>query len=69
MLSGDDVTQWLNPLSPRDRLDEVIKPTQEDVFQWHPVTAEVGSTRASHEGLITPDPLHGAKPEPQLSLF
>ena len=69
VLQDDAVAGWLNPDTSRNDLDAIIAPTEAEVFQWYPVTAEVGSTRISHQGLITPDPLHGAKPEPQLSLF
>jgi len=69
VLQDDAVAGWLNPDTSRNDLDAIIAPTEPEVFQWYPVTAEVGSTRVSHQGLIAPDPLHGAKPEPQLSLF
>ena len=69
VLEGDAVSHWLNPKTNRHDLEPIIKPKEAETFNWHPVTAEVGSTRVSHEGLIAPDPDHGAKPEPQLSLF
>ena len=69
VLQDDAVAGWLDPMTSRSDLDDIVAPTKSSVFQWYPVTAEVGSTRVSHQGLIAPDPLHGAKPEPQLSLF
>jgi putative SOS response-associated peptidase YedK len=69
VLSGDAVASWLNPGTPRQDLDLIVAPTPAAAFSWHPVSAEVGSTRISHEGLIAPDPGHGARHEPQLNLF
>ncbi len=69
VLDGYAAMAWLNPLSARGQLGEVIAPTSASVFRWHAVSAEVGSTRVSHEGLIAHDPYHGAQPEPQLTLF
>lgn len=69
VLEGDAVAPWLHADTGLDDLTPIIKPTASTTFTWHPVTAEVGSTRVSHEGLIKPDPDHGAQPEPQLRLF
>ena len=52
-----------------DAVSAMIRPSLASEFAWHPVSAEVGSTRADHDGLIRCDDNHGASPEPQLSLF
>ena len=69
VLDGDALACWLNPEMRQDDVMPVIKPTAAATFSWHPISVEVGSTRVSHDGLIKPDPYHGAKPEPQLNLF
>lgn len=62
--------QWLMPdASISDQVTALLKPCPAAQFQWHPVSSEVGSTRADHEGLIDRDDTHGQKPEPQMSLF
>jgi putative SOS response-associated peptidase YedK len=69
VLAQDAVTTWLNPDTSRRYLDPIIAPTHSATFNWHPVSAEVGSPRISHRGLTMPDPRHGAQPEAQPSLF
>ena len=69
VLDPPQFDDWLNPGTDLGDLSGFIKPTLASVFDWHPVTAEVGSTRADHQGLVSKDPSHGYEPEPQLSLF
>ena len=60
---------WIDQDTSLDLIAELVRPSLDSIFQWHPVSAEVGSTRVDHEGLIRRDDDHGHKPEPQLSLF
>ena len=60
---------WLNPETSLDAVANLTRPTLDSVFQWHPVSAEVGSTRVDHDQLVVRDDNHGITPEPQLSLF
>ena len=38
-------------------------------LEWYPVSAEVGSVRADHEGLTLRDDSHGQAPPAQMELF
>ena len=60
---------WLDPETSLEAVAGLTRPSLDSVFDWHPVSAEVGSTRVDHDGLIQRDEHHGIKPEPQLSLF
>jgi putative SOS response-associated peptidase YedK len=61
VLAGDAVSTWLDPDTPSRILDAIIAPVPAETFDWHPVSAEVGSTRNNHEGMIEPDSEHGAQ--------
>jgi putative SOS response-associated peptidase YedK len=69
VLADDAVSSWLDPDTPSRVLDAIIAPAPAETFNWYPVSAEVGSTRNNHEGLIEPDPEHGAQTRPKLKLF
>ena len=60
---------WLDPETSLEAVAGLTRPSLDSVFDWHPVSAEVGSTRVDHDGLVQRDEHHGIKPEPQLSLF
>ena len=60
---------WLDPEKSLEAVAGLTRPSLDSVFDWHPVSAEVGSTRVDHDGLVQRDEHHGIKPEPQLSLF
>ena len=60
---------WLDPETSLEVVAGLTRPSLDSVFDWHPVSAEVGSTRVDHDGLVQRDEHHGIKPEPQLSLF
>ena len=60
---------WLDPETSLEAVAGLTSPSLDSVFDWHPVSAEVGSTRVDHDGLVQRDEHHGIKPEPQLSLF
>lgn len=70
---------WLTGQMQAEDGGQLIAPSPAELFAWHPVSAEVGSTRSNHMGLIARDDAHGvqeideeeqvAPPEPQLSLF
>ena len=59
--------------------EKLVAPSNAELFTWHPVSAEVGSTRINHSGLIERDDAQGMQaieeeeqappPEQQLSLF
>jgi len=60
---------WLDPKTSLEAVAGLTRPSLDSVLDWHPVSAEVGSTRVDHDGLVQRDEHHGIKPEPQLSLF
>ena len=60
---------WLDPETSLETVASLTRPSLDSIFQWHPVSAEVGSTRVDHDQLVERDDNHGITPEPQLSLF
>lgn len=69
VLEADRWQTWLDPSSQMDEIDHLTKPENGSMLKWHPVSAEVGSTRVNHSGLIERDDQHGQKPPAQMDLF
>lgn len=69
VIEAENLATWLNADLGHDDVKPIIAPSHAGLFAWHPVSAEVGSTRVNHEGLIALDEDHGHKPDDQMSLF
>ena len=73
-----NLRRWLTGETYAEDGGALIAPSPAELFHWQAVSAEVGSTRSNHSGLIERDDAHGIQdapedepppPEPQLSLF
>jgi len=69
VLEADQWLDWLDPLSGKDEIEALTKPESGALLRWHPVSAEVGSIKANHSGLIRRDDRHGQSPPAQMDLF
>ena len=69
VLAADQWLDWIDPSSQKDDLDALTAPENGGSLRWHPVGAEVGSTRVNHAGLIARDDHHGKAQAAQMDLF
>ena len=57
------------PSCPEAVIEAMVLPEDGGDLEWYPVSAEVGSVRADHEGLTLRDDSHGQAPPAQIELF
>ena len=59
LLEGEGMDLWLDPASPQPAVEALVVPTDGAGLEIYPVSPEVGSVSADHEGLIRPVDGHG----------
>lgn len=69
LLTGEALDRWLDPDTPEAWIEAMVRPEDGSALEWYPVSAEVGSVAADHDGLIRRDDSHGQAPPAQLELF
>jgi len=69
VLDDDGWQDWLDPGCPRAAIESLTRPQDGTGLRWHPVTAEVGSIKADHPGLVERADGHGRQPAAQMDLF
>ncbi len=69
LLGPESLNRWLDPSCPEAVIEAMVLPEDGGDLEWYPVSAEVGSVRADHEGLMQRDDSHGQAPPAQMELF
>lgn len=69
LLDNAELDCWLDPAASVAAVADLVQPEDGAKLDYYPVSAEVGSVAADHEGLIRRDDRHGQLPPAQMELF